>query len=596
MKKSLAILTLFLSLSNILSAQEPFEFTGRSNRRQTASPKEKAFYQQMIDAMKPLGDGKNSDSTRKVTLKLTDLLKLHPDYSDGFLLRATTNLQMKTGKDYQQVIEDINKAISLRSVSPYESAYKNTAPHFSMRAKAEKQLGNYKAAVDDFEKAILFSPTTSSDVLNTSGTNPDEPKDADLWTKHDFNELIEKFPNDYRVYFFRGFFYSAFTTFDEKHYAEAIADYEKAIALDSTKVLSYFLLADLYGKASFWTKKVWSDLSGQERKNFQAKALPLLDHAIALNPDFREAYASRANAHYSLEEYELAIEDYNKLIELRPNDASAYNDRGLANFYLGNHYNAIHDFDHAIEIKDTLSDQSSTLDMSYESRANTYLKVSNYPQAIEDFGRAIQAKLGNMVILMNLPQIKTIYPEFKQLSDAALTKKLWEKFGSNLQFKDFSDLLAKNRGDNFASTILPDLYINRADACLCNLEFKKAIREYKRALNGFPDYADAIERWRLFSTSPRSQHFLDIKNVEIRSGQAEFWCKEIFSEVQQNGKAYTLTHWMVLCSSKIIKLNESIDYDSDGSVLNTWSGADWRKVVPDTFGEFLYKGWCESKK
>src|ERR1051325_7825285 len=92
----------------------------------------------------------------------------------------------------------------------------------------------------------------------------------------------------------------------------------------------------------------------------------------------------------------------------------------------------------------------------------------------------------------------------------------------------------KNGGKNFSSTILPDLYVKRGDAYLCNYEFRNAIREYHRALDGFPDDSHVIGRWRLISTSTTSQHFLDMKNVELRRGQAQFWCKEAFAGTQPN--------------------------------------------------------------
>ena len=585
-------------LSNpvILSAQEPLEFTGRSNRQQTASTSEKAFYKQMLEAMKSLGHGTSADSTKKALLRLNELLKEHPDYSDGYLLRATTILQLPTSKDYQQVVDDINRSIQLRSTRQSKSAYKSIAPHLSMRAKAEKEMGKYQIAIEDLERAIRLSPTVPNDVMNLSGTKAEVVEKSDLWTNSDFDDFITKFPNDHRAYYFRGFFYSFFTTFDEKYYSRAIADYEKAITLESTDALPHFLLADLLAKASFWTKRVWTDLSGDSSKQFHRQAIPELDKVISLDTTFREAYVSRANAYYSTQQFELAITDYDKIIELQPDNASAYNDRGLASFNLGRYYDAIHHFDRAIEIKESSPNNYQYLELSYESRADAYMKVNNYSHAIDDFGGAIRANLGYMVILMNLAQIKATYPECKQLSDVTLSKKLWEQFGSNLQYRDFANLLAKNRGKNFSSTILPDLYVKRGDAYLCNYEFRNAIREYHRALDGFPDDSHVIGRWRLISTSTTSQHFLDMKNVELRSGQAQFWCKEAFAGTQPNGKASSLTHWTVFCSSRQIKLSELIDYDSDGNVLNSWSGAHWNKIVPETFGEVLYKGWCASRK
>ena len=58
--------------------------------------------------------------------------------------------------------------------------------------------------------------------------------------------------------------------------------------------------------------------------------------AIELNPDDADAYYNRGLAKSNLEDYYGAISDYNKAIELNPNDALSYNNRGVAKALLGN--------------------------------------------------------------------------------------------------------------------------------------------------------------------------------------------------------------------------------------------------------------------
>ena len=47
-------------------------------------------------------------------------------------------------------------------------------------------------------------------------------------------------------------------------------------------------------------------------------------------PDSAEEYNERGNAYHEEGEYDLAIKDYNKAIELDPNYHAAYNSRGNA--------------------------------------------------------------------------------------------------------------------------------------------------------------------------------------------------------------------------------------------------------------------------
>ena len=68
------------------------------------------------------------------------------------------------------------------------------------------------------------------------------------------------------------------------------------------------------------------------------------DKVIELNPNDDVAYNNRVVAYSALGQYERAIQDYNKVIELNPDYAEAYNNRGLAYELLGNMTSANADF------------------------------------------------------------------------------------------------------------------------------------------------------------------------------------------------------------------------------------------------------------
>ncbi|MCU4139364.1 MAG: hypothetical protein MW690_001296 [Methanophagales archaeon] len=59
---------------------------------------------------------------------------------------------------------------------------------------------------------------------------------------------------------------------------------------------------------------------------------------------------SRLCIHAELNEYEQAIEDFSKAIELNPNYAGAYYNRGIAYAKLNQHERAIEDYNKAIEL------------------------------------------------------------------------------------------------------------------------------------------------------------------------------------------------------------------------------------------------------
>ncbi len=75
------------------------------------------------------------------------------------------------------------------------------------------------------------------------------------------------------------------------------------------------------------------------------EAIRDFDKAIEIRPDFAEAYFYRGNSIYNLDgNIKKAIEDYNKAIEIKPDFADAYNNRGNMKSYLGNEKGACYDW------------------------------------------------------------------------------------------------------------------------------------------------------------------------------------------------------------------------------------------------------------
>ena len=74
------------------------------------------------------------------------------------------------------------------------------------------------------------------------------------------------------------------------------------------------------------------------------------DKVIALNPNIATAYTNRGVAYRKKGEVDRAIADYDKAIALDPEDAAAYFNRGLAHESKGEVDRAIADFRKALEI------------------------------------------------------------------------------------------------------------------------------------------------------------------------------------------------------------------------------------------------------
>ena len=146
------------------------------------------------------------------------------------------------------------------------------------------------------------------------------------------------------------------------------------------------------------------------------QAILSFDRAIALVPDFEEAYLMRGRSRVAQYQNDQAIEDFTKATELRPHDsgplldrgraylfnkkfplavadataaiasdanlAPAYNLRGMAQRELGKLPEALEDFNHAVSLAPNAD--------NYYQRGSTYQLMGEHQKAISDFNETIE--------------------------------------------------------------------------------------------------------------------------------------------------------------------------------------------------------------
>ena len=124
-----------------------------------------------------------------------------------------------------------------------------------------------------------------------------------------------------------------------------------------------------------------------------------------------ESYHRRGFAHFARSQYELALADFSKAIELDPDSRVAYYNRGVVYFDLGRLPPAITDFTKAIELG--LSGKGS-----YHLRGVALGKQGLYDLAIEDLNKALEIDPRDASIYTNRGILFLLKGQFKQtLSD-----------------------------------------------------------------------------------------------------------------------------------------------------------------------------------
>ena len=112
------------------------------------------------------------------------------------------------------------------------------------------------------------------------------------------------------------------------------------------------------------------------------EAIAEFDQAIALFPEYTEAYNNRGAAYFYMGDLDRAVLDYNQAIVLDDEYVEAYNNRGTAYLQLGETDRAIEDYNQAVLFDVDYGD-------AYNNRGAAYYRIGQFERAIRDFGDAI---------------------------------------------------------------------------------------------------------------------------------------------------------------------------------------------------------------
>ena len=116
------------------------------------------------------------------------------------------------------------------------------------------------------------------------------------------------------------------------------------------------------------------------------RAIEEYTKAIELNPDLAIAYINRGDAYQCRRLFDRAVADFTKAIELKPDFDAAYANRGVAYQCEGDFDRAITNFTKAIELKPDFA-------IAYFNRGVAWLYLEEWEKAKLDLARAIDMGL-----------------------------------------------------------------------------------------------------------------------------------------------------------------------------------------------------------
>ena len=191
------------------------------------------------------------------------------------------------------------------------------------------------------------------------------------------------------------------------------------------------------------------------------KALSAYDMAIALKPDFVEAYHNRALGLQQIHKYEEAIIDLEQAIRLDPDSSELHYKLGCIKGCSNQCESAIADFDKVIKLNPNYAE-------AYCCRGLIKSELNKYKSAIADFDKAIELNLNPDFV--DIHYIKGIVnAQFKQYKEA---------------IADFDEAIRLNPDDAKA-------YDSRGIAKGLLKRYESAISDHTTAIDIMPDFAEA---------------------------------------------------------------------------------------------------------
>jgi tetratricopeptide (TPR) repeat protein len=253
-------------------------------------------------------------------------------------------------------------------------------------------------------------------------------------------------------------------------------------------------------------------------------------------------------------------------------------------------YEAISIFTDAIKIEG----QELLKSNAYEGRADAYMQTREWDLAIKDLTTAISLQVARSLLVGNVSQFRAIYPEYGAASDEAIAQKLNQTFYADIKYEDFSQRFLT--GHSFFSTTILDLYIKRSDAYLRKGNWRSALIDFRRATNGFPDYAAGIDHWRQFDETYNTHSYVDVTNFDDASdGPVKLWIKQAHGANDARGP-YELYRFELDCSAEKIRTLSWAEYNASGALVKSGELGRWGSIWPETIGKIVSDSACNSSK
>jgi len=214
-------------------------------------------------------------------------------------------------------------------------------------------------------------------------------------------------------------------------------------------------------------------------------ALQDYNKAIEFDSKYADAYCARGNAKSKLKDYHDAIQDHNKAIQLNPAFRLAYYDRGNAEYYLKDYKAAIQDFTKAIQLNPAFA-------FAYANRGIAKYALGDKKDACLDWSKA--GELGDTVAYDNINKYcKSDYINNNTTNTGQTAEEYFKTGTAKYHSEDYKGAIQDFNKSIELNPKYAEPYCNRG-VCKAGLgDYHGAIQDYNKAIELNSKFAEAFQ-------------------------------------------------------------------------------------------------------
>ncbi len=233
------------------------------------------------------------------------------------------------------------------------------------KGSAFYEKGDYKKAYELFSKHLEKNPNNAATLYNRALCCYYMGELGKSLS--DLNKSIKLFPKKYKDHLIQAYLWRGEVYRELQDTAKYIADINNAYQLDSISIDMLLIRADMYSK-----------LREYEKSNRDYEKVLQLDDAQHV------AYAGLGMNRFTQHNYKESVRLLSKALKLSPNYYLVYNFRSIAYMFLEEYDSAIADFMKWIEVSENVTpDTYYLLASCYQEKGDYELAISNYEKAID---------------------------------------------------------------------------------------------------------------------------------------------------------------------------------------------------------------------